>query len=534
VVRTLSGVLGEVGREEVELLRAATARSLMWCAARGSKLAEQVLYDAVSVNDIAMSLAGSVVADSLLCAVGAEAAFRELRKAVLGDASSKVALRGYGRACTASTCLFSSLQPYHLGLGRSVTGFRSVEAGRLAQGLRRISQRRFEELLESEVRVYAVLDYIWIPACTTEGGRELAYVLLSRIADSKRYRSTVADVLSNNRGGIWWALDTRSLRALHDYLPSIPDKKTRDGLMVVVDRVCFGQGHEVLSGKATLEEILRGKMEVLATESAWKEEKARWAMKGTVSPDGGVAVTYKSRLDVLDGTFFQTLRQRSMLGTQQLPPEIACMRRGMTRTDMDWSLRAEEARKAAAAVVAGDLDPRLLQETVGRVIQEANRDGVKLEEQELYGLAVLLGRAAEEESLVEVVLEAVEQLGGMPLARGAIADAVGGSVWMDIRLPVPMAEALIDRKIFCLQHGIETMEDVDGLDLKTGPQLPEAFKHITPEVPPGFESDFVLDVRMNMENPPPPPKPDPAAWRAWLERFRELPVFRGKGARRAE
>jgi len=81
--------------------------------------------------------------------------------------------------------------------------------------------------------------------------------------------------------------------------------------------------------------------------------------------------------------------------------------------------------------------------------------------------------------------------------------------WPDRSAPLRMAEAVVK----CLESGIARYGKLSNDMLR----IDVALQHLTPEN---------LPTRLTTEDPTPPPEFFLAAWREWLERFRQLPLFR--------
>ncbi len=519
-VQALASALLELPRDSSKryrILRVACAQALGWAAADGDGAAIRSLWSASL--DPHTNLSAPAVAKALLDASGAEEIMRLTAEALRGR---EPRLKADGKALAVE----APLRAWPAFLGQvgachfisSKKGLRGVlrpEIRRLVVRLRSLSTRDFVRLLDGQ-RGSVVAS--WTDCC---GEERIPCILVRGLSNRrKEAREALVRWLCGSEGAwneVYVCLDGRALQEL-DVVSRKVEPESTTMLQSLLEKLCHGRTKEVLAGKESLEQACWSVVERVLTagseipprmlnfenlielELALKQLAFAEVRKGETHP----LLRVLAKRDLARPRF-------DLGGGHEYRADLSCLVAGILEySSFPGVPRGQQLRESALGLILGRIAELDLKSHDGRGW--------------LASLTPPATRLALPKDRANLIRSSWAKLGStddrLPQALFLYAVAPNAYSTPDAALPLDIGSALVE----CLEG--EMAKPTQERHQQVLNLIRMALAHLTPERLPGIDDDVARNLRAKFGYPSPtPPEPDPAAWRAWLERFRKLPVF---------
>jgi len=510
VVGTLARVLVEARPQALKLeadkLRMAVAEALAWHVAAGDAEALAALHAAWFHEDTYIR-AGRAIARALLVSQGPDEVVRFMQRLMDVESRRPKTVPPPAECATTVDDLRSwvegNLRSCYVGPGRSPDGLLEEATTRYAARLRRMNPRQLAEVFGREDAPETL--GVWAGG---PGGRALIKAVLA----GRKYHPAALRQLVTAwivEGGEWTvapsfhgALDTDLVLTLAAYAASSPEP-ARGKLRAFLERLCHGRLEAVMRGTSPLADIVR---EVVK--------------KTPLVPERDGEQTSDEGLPEID-PWQQLANLPVRFETPERCPAVPIL---LDRRNpiFERCVAACVLSEAAANKAFGSPDrlATVIDELIGRSRRTTNGAREEYHEAVLfYYLVEARLQLSSPEDQMALFLDLLDRRRTHPVDK-ALALRVGAErayLWMADRGPVRVAEQVVS----CLEQLVAARIDTTLLKVG-GDALLESVLHLTPEV-----LELASDRHAGRSLGPEAWNEDvAAAWRAWLERFRKLPVFR--------
>lgn len=522
-IQALAGALLERPHgptKEYGILRCACADALSWAAAKGDKNAIRALW--LVFEDRYHSKGWGRAAKALRDAVGGEEVMRLVGEALRGR---RPFLKSDGKPLDPDTIL-------RAWSGGGLGGLGACHFVRWNGGSKReVMRREIDRLI---TLIPGLTDKSFVYLLTGERGPALAdWALMCRTRD--QIPNVLARGLSN-RGSeareafAHWIcgvpaeafylhvrLDSRALEELNGVAESL-EPETRKKIRSLIEKLCHGLADEVLSGKVSLGEACRSRIKVQAPSG----EGPPRTIKEAEFFDLDLALqqlVFTQRIRSEDNPLLRILEARDIRGL-----DVQRVNGHIWKTDMLLMVASILYATPFPGAPGGNHLAKSAKNLIFIRVRELEANTLE-GRRAIASLASAAAGLAPPEGRPSMIRHALAKLqkGGDVLWQAMFLYLVAGSVYStpDTALPLDMAAAVVE----CLTK--EASNPTPGRHAQILNLLRMTVEHMTPERLPGVEDDEAANLRINFGYPASdPPEPEPAVWRAWLERFKRLPVFR--------
>ncbi len=520
-IRALREALLESGsRRAIAPLRSACARALRWAASRGDQKALKALRDAL-VDPGNNAESGDAIAVAMLDALGARMACSEAMNLTLqapsreGDISRLVSTVAWARVGQRAL-------PCHAGWGSTPVGCGMDGLQVLVRSIERSSDRAFVDLLD-------FLCGDMPPVMLVMGNREGAKLVLESMVSAALKRGPAARKafvrwLDSSEGWtgdyIIEEVDADSIARFRRLL-AVLEEGDRKRVMAVLDKACHGRAEEVLSGQAELFDVLTGaaaeELGKVKTRGYWRLAPGEstteplpplaWIQLGRLKGDGRP----HPYLDVLKDwkKHCEPVRRMVLYGTRPGSPlweRVTPLRGEIERQARGLDLATESGRelfKMSLGLRMRLAEPQEKRGVAARIVEQASAGPPSLTAETLTGLARWAYAAGDRRfpvELAEWTVSFAERAAaeGLPVKKRRLVFVLGSMTPEELAPERKQIRELIRERNSRSFTSDAEKEAYMAQYKKKYAQLNEA--RVTPEAA--------------------------AAWRAWLERFRKLPVFR--------
>jgi len=533
-VRALADAIVEPRRsKKAELMRIAIADTLKWRAAEGDRAAIAALHRAWFDRDTHIR-PGMEIARALLASRGADEVLDFARGLVGPEARLPETASASSRSREATGLIwhwvYNTRRACHAGPGHTVDELRRNTTTRHAATLRRMSSRDMVHVFQREGASEVLGMWAGGP-----GGQVLIKAALSGLPNrSAEARRLIAEWVAEGgcsvfRGVFYARLDEKCVRLLWSVAPRLPEP-TRGRTRALLELLCHGSTEDVVKGRRKLDDVVVEAVEAMNTclpDDRWVAELG----KGEWPQCFAEFLQHPAAKVALDST--RTLRERAMaadfLGFSawiqlvELPVRFDDpLQHPALKVTLDKARAVRERNIAAEllrrALANGALEqPERAVPLIDEFFQEHVRSNDRYEFDFFRQMVMIRVRVTAPEKRIDVFFDLLDRRRAHLLDRAAALTygAKSAYMWMDSDGPVRIAEEVVR----CLD---QTMKSGDTELPRVGSRLQLALSHLTPEklppqvIPyaggPRWQDVWNDDVL--------------AAWRAWLERFRKLPVFR--------
>ncbi len=500
----------------ISRFRTACAQSLRWAASGGDKHAINALYEAL-VDPSTEHGSGQGIAKAILDARGAAEVLRKVMKQTIHRATGG---DFKGSSDHAWSRIRAQLRPYHM-----VTCVRGRNPSAEAMGLLATAFRR-----SSDTGFVALLDYF------EEKRFRLHHVIVVMNAQDVLLRSIIRGIWRRKVAaraallrwlekstsavggeGLSARLDSAMVRELAKLLVPRMKEKDRKRLLAILDKTCHGRAQDVIAGRVELSDVVlvaaKKRLEIFRAGRRPRGYPAAGEVGYAalpVAPWSQLAFEFKRGAD---HPYVDVLKR-----PDRYPQSINLLWNCRPGAPV-WEIILKES-------VKDEVRERLATMTY----EQVNMFGT------FFALAMnLAASAAERCQIAERAIRRAQN--ARPEFESAIVCAV--SVWAfatgDHRFPVQAAEWIVALAERASRDGLPVRQADLAFALenltpeKINPEVPWAkslgfHTFDTSEEADAFKAEFTRKFLESQEKPV--SAETAAAWRAWLERFRKLPVFR--------